>query len=109
MDDDVIAQLVKLGAPDHVIDAARNKSQPVDVDFLVWEENWQAVTLFLALKTQWRMAVSMAGLHYFGIEYASAYALLDARQIAPGDREALMDALRLMEDAALPLLNKPNE
>lgn len=84
--------------------AARpRREQP---DFLVWDENWRAVTLFVGLATQWRLHLGMAGVYYQGLDYAAVEAALRLERIAPRDWPALFADLRVMERAALPLMNE---
>ena len=101
-----MAQLRELGAPQEVIDAALAKRVPVLIDFLVWEENWRAVSLFLALETQWRMHLGMAGVYYQGLDYEAVEATLRLERIPRREWPAVFDDLRTMERAALPLLNE---
>ncbi|TPL49086.1 hypothetical protein FJ937_16505 [Mesorhizobium sp. B2-4-4] len=78
--------------------------------FKVWDINMPAVRLFLGCETQWRIvARGMDGiLHHVGIDYAAASALLEARP--PGEQRKhqawqIFQDLRLMEHAAIPILN----
>lgn len=58
-----------LGAPSAVVDEAL----PADDanDFPVWEENWPAVQLFLAVNTQWIFAGmgAVVGLNYQSVDF----------------------------------------
>lgn len=76
----------------------------------VWDVNWPSVLLFLDLETQWRcVARGMGGiLHWLGLDYAAACALLDQRSRAEQRRHPsrqLLDDLRIMEREALPIMN----
>lgn len=106
IDDDIVAQLEVLGAPDDVIAAARASITPVDLDCHVWEENWDTVMFFIEVGTQWRLEMGMAGLAYFGLEYRSVESVMNMLQIDLALRPDLFRGLRVMECAALPLLNK---
>lgn len=64
----------------------------------VWPENWPALTLFLAMETQWRVAPSGG---YLGLDYAALPAVLDLLGIAPDRRRALFGDLRVMESEVL--------
>jgi hypothetical protein len=105
VDSDIVAQLRLLGAPDDVIEAARAPVLPVIVDFMVWEENWRTVSLFLGLATQWRVHIGMAGAHYQGLDYVAVEAALRLEGVPRRDRPDLFHDLQAMERAALPLLN----
>ena len=100
-----MAQLQALGAPASVVDAAEGGTAPPSDDCLVWEENWQAVTLFVGLRTQWRMHVGMGGAIYQGLDYLAAEAALRLQRVPRSAWPALFDDLQVMEAAALPLLN----
>jgi len=89
-----------------VIQAARDKSKPVDLDFHVWEENWPAVSLFLGLSTQWVVQLGMAGLVYLGLNYVAVKSTVELELIPQEQWPDLFHGLRVMERAALPLLNK---
>lgn len=81
-------------------------------DFLVWEENWQAVTIFMAVQTQWRTAALgglAGGLIFMGLDYAAALAVIDLYGIIGDDRKRVFDDLRIMEDAAMAVLNGSGE
>lgn len=99
-------QLEDLGAPLEVIEASRVKPVVEEVSFLVWEENWRAVSVFLAMGTQWRTSVGMAGVVFHGLDYQALESVLRLEGIPPEDWSGLFDALRVMERAALPLLNE---
>lgn len=76
----------------------------------VWQANWPSVLLFLRLETQWRcVARGMGGiLHWLGLDYAAAAALLDQRTRREKRRHParmLLDDLRIMEREALTVMN----
>ncbi len=106
IDHDMVDQLRALGAPLEVIEAAAAPAEPVQTDIHVWEDNWPAVAMFVGLKTQWRMHFGMAGVHYQGLDYGAVEVALRLANIPRRDRPAMLDDLRTMEQAALPLLNE---
>lgn len=106
MNDDVVRQLEELQAPEEVIEAARRKLKPPDSHFHVWEENWPVVVLFSELATQWRVQVGMSSVVYFGLDYPSVESVMNVQRIPRAARAELLHGLRVMENAALPLLNK---
>ena len=71
--------------------------------FEVWAINWQAVTGFLTIETQWRVTGTPVGLCWLGIDYTAAAAALRGR--SQRRFQALLADLRIMEAAALPILN----
>ena len=70
----------------------------------VWAENWPALTLFLAMETQWRLAPSGG---YVGLDYAALPAVLELLGIAPDRRRALFGDLRTMENEVLTAALEP--
>ena len=89
-----------------MIQAARDKSKPADRDFYVWEENWPTVSLFLDLSTQWVVQLGMAGLVYVGLNYVAVKSTLELELIPQAQWPDLFHGLKVMERAALPLLNQ---
>ena len=80
----------------------RLADEPGPDAFEVWPENEDAVRLFLALSTQWRFA---GGGVVTGLIYASAEAVMRMRGVKRAKMPVLFDALRVMEGAALDVLN----
>lgn len=64
--------------------------------------NWPSLMAFLDCQTQWRVAAGMAGLVWFGLDYAACKLVLDAEELGP---DVFRD-LRVIEAAALPILNE---
>ena len=81
-----------------VADDALIKSQ----DCEVWEENWEAVEMFLRLQTQWR--VGMNGL--IGLDYQAANWLFRLYAVKVKDQRSLLEDLQVMEAAVLAALAK---
>lgn len=77
--------------------------------FPVWPENEAALRWFIKLEKQWRLLLGMGGLVYQGLRYDIALLLLREAGLKRKARNAVMDDLRLMEDAALPLLNASDD
>ena len=71
----------------------------------MWQENFEALELFLALSTQWRIVAGFAGASYTGLIYSEAIGLMRERGLNRNRRAELLDDLRVMERAALPALN----
>ena len=108
MDNDIVEQLRMLGAPPEVI-AAAIPAAPIAVDFLVWEDNWRAVSLFSGLATQWRMHIGMAGVHYQGLDYTAVETTLRLERVPRVLWTETFRELQVMERAALPLLNESKQ
>jgi hypothetical protein len=74
--------------------------------FVVWEENWDAVSMFLRMQTQW--SVSMSG--YVGLRYEvllSPGGLFDLYCVE--DRRSMLEDLQLMESSALSTFAKARD
>lgn len=71
----------------------------VQVDFEVWEENWDIVMMFVRLSTQW--IASMSGL--IGLNYPSLEWLCKLYAVA--DPVAVFEGVQVMERAALVCFN----
>ena len=70
---------------------------------MVWDENWDSVSMFLRMQTQW--TVSMAG--YTGLRYevlVCSGGLFDLYDVE--DRRTMLDDIQVMEIAALNELHK---
>ena len=79
------------------------KPQAVDVDFEVWDENWDAVMMFLRMQTQW--TTSMAG--YVGLKYEVLLGpggLFDLYNVE--DPRDALERLQILEATALEELRK---
>ena len=82
------------------------KAKKIDVDFEVWEENWDAVMMFLRMQTQW--TVSMAG--YVGLKYEvllGSGGLFDLYNVE--DPRDVLERLQVLEATALEELRKRSD
>lgn len=95
---EAIDDLRALNAPEDVI-AELEQAQQAE-DFEVFEDNWPAVEMFLRLQTQWR--VSFGGL--VGLDYVAVKWLFDVYEVE--DHKEMLDALMIMERAALSALSE---
>jgi hypothetical protein len=68
----------------------------------VWPENESSVMAFLECQTQWRVTSTMRQLIWLGLDYVAVRAVLDAE----GHGRDVFEDLRVMEAAALPVLNR---
>jgi len=72
-------------------------------DFIVWEENWEIVMMFLRLQTQWNVSMSgVIGLKYEVLEWFCRLYLVD-------DARAMLEGIQTMERAALKVLNEKDK
>jgi|TARA_Y100000289_G_scaffold65034_1_gene77871 hypothetical protein len=82
------------------------KKEPENTDFEVWEENWEAVMMFLRMQTQW--STSMSG--YVGLKYEvllSSGGLFDLYNVK--DRRDVLERLQTLEATALSELRKRSD
>ena len=89
--------LAAMGATQEVVQSVQETSPTHD--FEVLEENWQVVSIFMRLQTQW--VPSMGGM--MGMNYQSVDFLFRIEGIE-NQRETLAD-LQVMEVAALQVMN----
>lgn len=68
----------------------------------MWAENAEPFGIFTALQTQWRPGASGV----VGLDYAAIEPVLRLQQVDPARWPALFDDLRVMERAALKVINK---
>lgn len=79
------------------------KQSNKDEHFVVYQENWDAVQIFMKGQTQWN--VSMSGLVGFKYEiFILAGGLFDVYDVE--DKRNTLEGLQVMEAAAMSLLNK---
>jgi hypothetical protein len=81
----------------------QRQDAPKEEHFEVWEENWDALMMFLRMQTQW--TVTMGG--YVGLKYEvllGASGLMSLYDVE-NPRE-MLESLQVMEAAALSELNK---
>lgn len=89
------------GAIDQVLAAEADKDEgDGDAVFWLWPENKTSWEFFRFVDRQWRYG-AMGGI--FGLDLATAVALMPAFNIR--DQRAMLEDLKAMEGAALPLLN----
>lgn len=74
---------------------------------LVWSLAWDAVRLFDAMRTQWRVVAGMGGLVYLGMDYGPLRGLLRPLGLWPRrDDPELLRQFQVMERAGRDELNK---
>ena len=82
------------------------KQEKQDDNFEVWDENWEAVMMFLRMQTQW--TTSMAG--YVGLKYEvllGSGGLFDLYNVE--DRRDVLERLQILEATALSELRKRSD
>lgn len=89
--DDTASALAEMGLPTTL----SGHFEPEAVG--IFDENIPAFLLFSELATQWRMGYAGPT----GLDYAVLPAVFDVYPIAPADRRAMFDDIRVMERAAL--------
>lgn len=105
----------ELNAPDEHDDDALADARAIGIDLRpedlslerstgVWAENVPAVTAFLAVATQWRVAAGATGLLVTGLDYGGARAGIEALGIAITPR--LWGDLQVIEAGALAEMNR---
>lgn len=63
----------------------------------LWPENEEPIALYLQYQTQWRAGAGGA----YGLDYSVIFHHLDRRGVAGEDFDDLMEAVRVIEGAAL--------
>lgn len=71
----------------------------------IYPENVAVWDAWLALETQWRMAVGAGGAAWLGLDYAAIPGVLKLLGVRKGDRSRVFAGLREMEAVALPVRN----
>ena len=68
----------------------------------MYQENWEAVMMFLKIQTQWR--VGMGGI--IGLDYTSVIEMIKLYKDKPLD---LMESIQVIEASILKTLNRENK
>lgn len=71
----------------------------------VWPENWPTWEVWLALSTNWRIVSGNGDIAYLGLEYPAIPEALQMVGVKKKQRGQVRIGLRVMEGAALPVLN----
>lgn len=72
----------------------------------MWEEHWPALELFLAMRTQWRTAIGMAGGQRLGIDYTSLYGHPKFARLDYDEQDKLLGQIQHIEAGALAAFNE---
>ncbi len=87
---------------------ARHADRDEEELFEIWPENADALELFIALQTQWRVAAGF-GVAYLGLDYAGVEHAMRLRGVKRAERARLFEKIQAMESAALRELNRKND
>ena len=68
----------------------------------VWEENWDALTLFSAMRTQWRHGFNGP----VGLDYSAIDSTIGMIGLGDVDRKELFHQIQILESEALSLIHK---
>lgn len=86
---------------------AHEESNGAEIDvFAVWPENWPTVSVFIKLRNCWRID-GFTG-HCFGLDRPSIESTIKMMRIKKGKRPEILEKLIIMENEALPILNRKN-
>jgi len=70
-------------------------------DFAIWPDNAETLELFLACRTQWRVAGSAHGLICLGLDYAGVEVVMRAQRVKKQEWKDVFNGVQQMEFAAL--------
>lgn len=93
--------IAALGMPAGMLDCVSVEPDVVHV----WPEHWQALGLFDALSTQWRIGYSGAT----GLDYGAICAVFDLVGVPDTDRAERFEELRIMEGEALKVMREARQ
>ena len=99
-----MTQLREWGVPEDQINDVARFGQDRAAPPVIWPENADAFRWFLAVQTQWRMAVGFGTAMVLGLDYAGAGEAARLARIRTTPR--MFDDLRLMEAEARKLMNE---
>lgn len=92
------------GAPVEIIESYREKLKlEQDSGCEIWQENLESFSVFQALTTQWR--ISDMG-YFFGLNYPAVESVLNMMGFNRKRKAEIFEDIRIMENAALEVLNK---
>lgn len=71
----------------------------------MFPENLKIVEVFVALGSQWNVAVGLGGVLYLGLDYTAVRHAMELMGIDRSEWPEIFNGLRVMESAARPVLN----
>jgi hypothetical protein len=108
VDDEVIKDMVAMGLPSDAIESAK-RSMSQQEEFELMEDNVLPVTVFQAMRTQWRIASAGDKVHRVGLDYAPLPFVMRSCGVKPGDRKQIFADVHLMELEALKVFSERNQ
>ena len=69
----------------------------------MWEEHWEALQVFFACRTQWRIIAGTAGAQHQGLDYPAVESVMRMRGVT--DTAQMLERLQYIEAGALEALN----
>jgi hypothetical protein len=110
MDASVLKSLIAMQAAPEVIDAVKKQHASKEENFAVYEDNWESLMFFLAVANQWNVTANVSNLIYLGLNWSGIESVIRTfRPVQKAKRAQLFDDLRIIERAALSVLNKTKE
>lgn len=73
--------------------------------YQLWPENETAFRFFISLETQWRVVAGFGFINHLGLDYGAVHSTLEMTGIDRAEWPDLFAGLRVMEKAALGVLN----
>lgn len=103
-----IAQDAKLFGidPKELEEACRIDPEQENDDYEIWPENETVLYVFLNCGTQWRRVATVGGIIALGLDYPAVESTM--RMLSIQDQEEVFRDLRVMEAAALEVMNARN-
>ncbi|WP_035573005.1 DUF1799 domain-containing protein [Halomonas halocynthiae] len=81
--------------------------QPATPDVCeVWQEHTEALDVFLACRTQWRIIAGMSGAHHQGLDYTALESVMRMKRVE--DPDETLAQIQHIEAGALEALNNIN-
>lgn len=76
-------------------------------EVVVWPEHWQVWDVWLGLENRWQILTGTSGYAYMGLDVPAVESTLNLLGVRKRRRRReIFASLRVMEEAALPILNK---
>jgi|GEM_PF-747233 len=88
------------------LNAINQVTRTANADMEILSENLTTVEAFLAVQTNWIILAGLGGIVYHGINYTQLHSVFAMMNIPRKEWPALFSDIRIMEQAALPLLNQ---
>ena len=87
VDDSMVKNLVAAGYSPDSVAAYQRAQKTAQVDFEIWQENWDSWIFFLQVSTQWNVAAGgIGGLFYVGLQRNCIESEMNMRGIKKAQR-----------------------